>query len=105
MPHLIPMDQGILATIYARPTGKPDPDALHELLADYYHDCPFVRVVPHLPATKFVRDTNFCDVAVRVVRGWIVLVCAIDNLVKGASGAAVQNLNVMYGLDQTAGLL
>jgi len=103
-PHLVPMDQGILSTIYARPIGKPDPTALHELLTDYYHDCPFVRVVPHLPATKHVKDTNFCDIAVRVVRDRIVLVSAIDNLIKGASGAAVQNLNVMFGLDQTTGL-
>ena len=75
------------------------------MLRQQYADKPFVRVVEHLPATKDVTHTNFCDVTARIVRGRVVLVSCIDNLIKGASGAAVQNFNVMYGLPETTALL
>jgi N-acetyl-gamma-glutamyl-phosphate reductase len=104
-PHLVPMDRGILATCYAVPKG---PAVEHELLAlyrSYYADCPFVRVVAHLPATKDSAHTNFCDITLRVVRGRIVVVACLDNLIKGAAGAAVQNFNLMTGQVETAGLL
>ncbi len=103
-PHLTPMDQGILSTIYVRPNGATAADAMKCLRAKY-EDCPFVKVVDHLPATKHVRGTNFVHMTVRDAGSRLIVICAIDNLIKGASGAAVQNMNVMFGLDQTLGLL
>ncbi len=104
-PHLIPMDRGILATIYVRPSHGASANQIRECLATFYAQQPFVRVVPHLPSTKHVLHSNYCDIAVRENDGWIILLSAIDNLVKGASGAAVQCLNIMCGLDQTTALL
>lgn len=105
-PHLTPMDRGILATIYATPT---DPgvteEALLETLRRFYEGRPFVRVVEHLPATKHVSGTNEFHVTARVVRGKVLLLAVLDNLLKGAAGVAVQNLNLMYGLPETAGLM
>jgi len=104
-PHLTPMDRGILTTAYSRPTRDVTAAELTEVLAAFYRDEPFVRVADRLPGTKDVATTNFCDIAVRVVRGRVVTVSAIDNLVKGASGAAVQNFNLMFGYDETTALL
>jgi N-acetyl-gamma-glutamyl-phosphate reductase len=102
-PHLVPMDRGILTTAYAEPARTVSEEMLLETLRQFYADCPFVRVVEHLPATKDVWGTNFCDVTVRLVRGRVVAFGSIDNLVKGASGAAVQNFNLMYGFPETTG--
>ena len=74
-------------------------------LRDFYAGKPFVRVVDHLPATKDVAHTNFCDITARVVRGRVIVISCIDNLIKGASGAAVQNFNWMYGFPETTALL
>jgi N-acetyl-gamma-glutamyl-phosphate reductase len=74
-------------------------------LRDFYEGEPFVRVVKGLPGTKDVAGTNFCDITVRLVRGRLVLVSVIDNLIKGASGAAVQNFNLVHGFDETTALL
>lgn len=104
-PHLIPMDRGILATIYATPRKPVAEHDLIDLFRSFYADSPFVRVVTRLPATKDSAFTNFFDVTVRVVRGRIVVLACLDNLVKGASGVAVQNLNLMLGLPETTGLL
>ena len=104
-PHLVPMDRGILTTIYARPTGSAGEDVLLEQLTAFYRDKPFVRVVSHLPATKDSVGTNFCDITLRVVRGYVVIVSCLDNLVKGAAGQAVQNFNLMYGHDETTALM
>ncbi len=104
-PHLVPMDRGILSVIYARPTQELDQDTALQVLREKYDDEPFVRVVDHLPATKHTAHTNFCDITARMVRGRLLLICAEDNLVKGASGAAVQNFNVMYDFPETTGLL
>ena len=104
-PHLVPMDRGILTTAYARPIGAPSEADLFDTLRAAYKDEPFVRVVEHLPATKHVANTNFCDVSVRVVGGRVLTVSAIDNLIKGASGAAVQNFNLMFGYEETTALL
>ena len=103
-PHLVPMDRGIFATIYAQPKG---PATEHDLLALYrsfYAGSPFVRVVGHLPATKDSAFTNFCDITVRVVRGRILVLACLDNLIKGAAGVAVQNLNLMMGCAEETGL-
>lgn len=104
-PHLAPIDRGIHSTIYATPT-RPVTDA--ELLAIYreeYAAAPFVRVRDVPPATKDTAHTNFLDVFPRSVRGKVIVLAAEDNLVRGASGVAVQNFNRMFGHPETAGLL
>ncbi|HEY3394980.1 MAG TPA: N-acetyl-gamma-glutamyl-phosphate reductase [Lacipirellulaceae bacterium] len=104
-PHLIPMDRGILTTSYAETTANHDDESLLAILREFYADEPFVRVASALPGTKHVAGTNFCDLTVRSVRGRAVVISAIDNLIKGASGAAVQNFNLMHGFEETMGLL
>ena len=104
-PHLIPMERGILSTIYVRPKHDWEDKKWLDLLASHYADAPFVRVVEHLPATRHVSHTNFCDITARQVGEQLILISAIDNLVKGASGAAVQNFNIMYRFEQTLALL
>jgi N-acetyl-gamma-glutamyl-phosphate reductase len=103
-PHLVPMDRGILSTTYSRPRGDVTEDRLFDALREAYDDEPFVRVVEHLPATKDTTDTNFCDVTVRMVRGRVLTISCLDNLIKGAAGAAVQNFNLMYGFPETTAL-
>jgi N-acetyl-gamma-glutamyl-phosphate reductase len=103
-PHLVPMDRGIFSTIYATPHRPMTQAQLTELYREYYRNAPFVRVVDHLPATKYTTGTNFLDIAVRVVRERIVVLVCEDNLVRGASGVAVQNFNRMYGFDERMGL-
>ncbi len=104
-PHLIPMDRGIFSTMYAVPRRGLTQEAWLDLYRTYYAKAPFVRVVEHLPATKYTAGTNFLDVTVRVVRGRVVVLAAEDNLVRGASGVAVQNFNRMYGYDERTALL
>ena len=104
-PQLAPMDRGILATIYARPVKAVSEADVMAILREAYAGERFVRVVDHLPGTKDTVDTNFCDITARVVRGRILLISCLDNLVKGAAGAAVQNFNVLFGLPETTGLL
>ncbi len=104
-PHLVPMDRGIFSTIYATPTKPVTEDELLSLYRSYYAGKPFIRVRSGLPATKDTTGTNFLDVTVRVVRGKIVVLAAEDNLIRGASGVAVQNFNRMFGFDETTGLL
>jgi N-acetyl-gamma-glutamyl-phosphate reductase len=103
-PHLIPMDRGIFTTIYATPTRPITEAQLLDLYRDYYAAAPFVRVVRQVPATKDSAHTNFIDITVRLVRGRVVVLVAEDNLVRGASGVAVQNFNRMFGHDEKTGL-
>jgi N-acetyl-gamma-glutamyl-phosphate reductase len=102
-PHLAPMARGILATCYARP--RPGVDAL-DVLARAYASEPFVVVSERSPSTKATRGANTAHLTARVDprTGWLVVLCAIDNLVKGASGQAVQCANLALGLQETAGL-
>jgi N-acetyl-gamma-glutamyl-phosphate reductase len=104
-PHLTPMDRGILSTIYLQNADGRTEDELMDCLNEFYRDEPFVRVTAQIPATKDVAGTNFCDMTVKSCRGMTIIVSALDNMVKGASGAAVQNLNVMHGFDETLGLM
>ncbi len=105
-PHLVPMDRGIFATIYATPTGEiPSQQELLEIFRGFYHGSPFVRVVDRLPSTKDSSHTNFCDITARVVQGRIVILACLDNLLKGAAGVAVQNFNLMTGCPETTALL
>ena len=106
-PHLVPMNRGILATIYVR-SGKASPRDLHAQLAKDYAPEPFVHVLPFgaTPQTRHVRGSNmtFIGVVADRVAGRAIIVSALDNLTKGASGQAVQNMNVMLGLPETTGL-
>ena len=108
-PHLVPMTRGILSTIYAEAAGGADAASARAALRDAYAQEPFVRVMPEgaLPNVSQVAGSNYVDVGlVHDARtGRFVVVAAIDNLVKGASGAAVQNMNLMLGLPETQGLL
>jgi N-acetyl-gamma-glutamyl-phosphate reductase len=106
-PHLAPMTRGILATCYVPLSGELSPDEALSLYLEAYENEPFVRVLQgELPQTKATLGSNFCDVAVRVdpERRLAVAVSAIDNLVKGAAGQAIQNMNLMFGFPETEGL-
>jgi N-acetyl-gamma-glutamyl-phosphate reductase len=107
-PHLVPMNRGILTTIYVHLTPGVEAEQLQAELERRYADEPFVRVLPFksLPATRHVRGTNLCLIAVHPGRlpGRAILLAVTDNLVKGASGQALQNMNLMLGLPETAGL-
>ena len=106
-PHLTPMTRGILATCYAPLSDALAEEELLGIYRDAYRSEPFVRVLGEaLPQTKATLGSNFCDVAVRVdpERELAVAVSAIDNLVKGAAGQAIQNMNLMFGLPETEGL-
>jgi N-acetyl-gamma-glutamyl-phosphate reductase len=104
-PHLMPMDRGILCSMYPRLKSPKSVQELLTVIRDFYADQPFVRVVEHIPATKHVSHTNFCDISVRLNRDQLVVFSATDNLIKGASGVAVQNMNLLLGLDQRTGML
>ena len=106
-PHLVPLDRGILATIYVRVPPGTTEEALGDIYQRAYGGEPFVRLAGSaLPEIKHVAHTNFCDIGWRAdASGRAVLVSVIDNLLKGASGQAVQNMNVMLGLDERTGLL
>ena len=107
-PQRVPANRGILSTMYVDLKAPADQAALVELYARRYDGEPFVRLVEdYLPETRYVLGTNFCDIGLRVVRGsqTVIVVTAIDNLVKGAGGQAVQNMNIMFGLDERMGLL
>ncbi|MCB0804919.1 MAG: N-acetyl-gamma-glutamyl-phosphate reductase [Bacteroidales bacterium] len=105
-PHLLPVDRGIISTIYLQPTGEINEDEIAEIYRSFYQEAPFVRICPSPPSLKDVRGTNYCDIyhTFDERTGLIMVVTAIDNLVKGAAGQAVQNMNIMLGLDQSTGL-
>jgi len=108
VPHLVPLDRGILETIYAALTPGTLEAQVAAALQQAYADAPFVRLTgATLPEIKHVAHTNFCDIGWKVDTegGRIVLVAVLDNLVKGAAGSAVQNLNLMLGIDERTGLL
>jgi N-acetyl-gamma-glutamyl-phosphate reductase len=108
VPHLVPLDRGILETIYASLRSGVTTAQVDAALRSAHAEAPFVRLTgPDLPEIKHVAHTNFCDIGWKVdeSRRRVVLVAVIDNLVKGAAGSAVQNLNVLLGLDERTGLL
>ena len=108
VPHLVPLDRGILETIYATLMPGTTEQQVSDALTRAYANAPFVRLTGSaLPEIKHVAHTNFCDIgwSVDQERGRIVLVAVIDNLLKGAAGSAVQNLNVLLGLDERTGLM
>ncbi|MCZ6555141.1 MAG: N-acetyl-gamma-glutamyl-phosphate reductase [Candidatus Dadabacteria bacterium] len=106
-PHLIPMDRGILSTIYVNLNKSLTTKKLIDIYNEHYKDERFVRISPEnvYPSTNQVRGSNYCDIGVKVnSNNTAVIVSVIDNLVKGASGQAIQNMNVMMGYEETTGL-
>jgi N-acetyl-gamma-glutamyl-phosphate reductase len=103
-PHAGPFDRGILSTIYCQPKGKVSNEQLIKLYGDFYAEEPFVQMCGDAPAVKDVAGTNYCHIFATFVKGKIVVFSAIDNLVKGASGQAIQNMNIVFGLEETSGL-
>jgi len=107
-PHLIPMNRGILSTIYSDLKIAISQKELDNLYSEYYRNCPFIRLrnTNSLPQTKWVQGSNYCDIAPVLDErtGKVIIISAIDNLVKGASGQAIQNMNLMFGLEETTGL-
>lgn len=107
-PHLIPMNRGILSTCYGQLTREISLGEAHAIYADFYEGEPFVRVLDEgiVPGTKHVSGSNFCDIGLAIDEhaGRLIAVAAIDNLIKGLSGAAVQCMNLMIGCDETTAL-
>lgn len=107
-PHLLPITRGILSTVYAKLSSGADAGQIRQLYRDYYENEFFVRVLPDgtLPQTKWVAGTNHCDIGVTVDRrtGRVIVISAIDNVVKGASGQAVQNMNIICNLPEDTAL-
>jgi len=105
VPHLLPQNRGILATVYVSGAAE----TIHDTLKNRYNNEPFIVVLPlgEAPATRHVRGSNFCHIGVIADRkaGRVMVFSALDNLTKGSSGQAVQNANLMLGLDETAGLM
>lgn len=108
-PHLLPIARGILSTVYANLTKETTTQAIQELYENQYKDEPFIRLLKEdtFPATQYVRGSNFCDISFKIdhTTKRIIVMSAIDNVVKGAAGQAVQNLNIMFGLPEDMGLL
>jgi len=107
-PHLLPMSRGILSTIYARLVPGTEDEKVRRIYDEYYREEHFVRLCNpgEMPATQFVRGSNYCDIGWKIDprTGRIVIIAAIDNLVKGAAGQAVQNMNLMCDLPEVMGL-
>jgi len=107
-PHLLPVDRGILTTTYARLEKKIDAGMVEKIYRDTYKKEPFVRVLAHglYPNIKNVKGTNYCDIGLKLNErtNTLIVITAIDNLVKGASGQAVQNMNIMLDVDETLAL-
>jgi len=108
-PHLLPINRGILSTCYLDLKSIKSEEEILELYQKFYNDSPFVRIFtpPNLPETRFVTDTNYCDIGFAVDKrvGKIKVISVIDNLIKGAAGQAVQNMNIMFGFSETCGLI
>jgi N-acetyl-gamma-glutamyl-phosphate reductase len=108
-PHLLPISRGILSSMYATAAGNTSEEELQKLFEDTYKDEPFVRVCPAgtFPATQYVRGSNCCDIGIKTDprTGRVIILSAIDNIAKGASGQAVQNMNLMNGFPETTGLM
>jgi len=103
-PHVGPFDRGIVSSTYSDPVGDITTEQLNALYNDFYKDEPFVQVVSKPPAVKNVAKTNYCHVYPTVAKGKVVVFSVIDNLIKGASGQAIQNMNILFDLSETMGL-
>src|SRR5258705_9004225 len=105
MTHSLPVARGIFASIYVETQSILTEAQMHSLFADFYRESFFVRLVKGSPDINWVKTTNFCDIGLAVRKNQLVVFSAIDNLVKGAAGQAVQNMNLMFGLDEKTGLM
>lgn len=103
--HSLPVARGIFASIYVELNEALSTNDAHQLFSDFYSDAPFVRLVKGSPDINWVKTTNFCDLGVAARGKQLVIFSALDNLVKGAAGQAVQNMNLMYGLEEKTGLI
>ena len=107
-PHLLPMSRGIISTIYCTPKETPNLEEIHKIYTDFYKDKPFVNVLPlgEIACTKNVRLSNYCDISLHLNhrKDQIIVVSTIDNMIKGAAGQAIQNMNIILGFDETEGL-
>ena len=105
VPHLLPVNRGILSTIYAQAAPGTALEPLRAAYRDFYRAEPFVRVVDKADI-KYVKYSNYCDISVQFDErtGTVILISAIDNMVKGAAGQAIQNMNLIFGLEETCGL-
>ncbi len=105
VPHLVPMDRGILSTIYTRPAGGRTVEAALDIWRKTYAESPFIRIRTGIgPSTKYVLNTNYLDMAIYPYDKRWVIVSALDNMVKGAAGQAIENMNIAFGLPRSAGL-
>ena len=100
------MNRGILSTCYATLTKDITEQEIISLYRDFYKDDFFVKIIDGLPETRWVRGSNICHIGIRVDKrtNRVIIISAIDNLVKGSAGQAVQNMNIMFGLPETTGL-
>ncbi len=105
MTHSLPVARGIFASIYVETSSELTEDALRTVFSDFYQDSFFVRIVKGSPDINWVKTTNFCDIGFAVRGRQVVIFSALDNLVKGAAGQAVQNMNLMFGFEETTGLM
>ncbi len=105
-PHMVPMVRGILSTSYSKLKDDTTEEKIYDLYREFYKDAPFVRIVDTLPTTKHVAGSNFLDIAIRVDKRTkrVIVISALDNLIKGASGQAVQNMNIAFNLKESEGL-
>jgi N-acetyl-gamma-glutamyl-phosphate reductase len=103
-PHLIPMNRGIFSTIYAKPIRDISEQEINEIVSVFYKDKPFVRLVDQLPEIRNSTGTNFVDLHYKVVNDYVIVLASEDNLIRGASGVAVQNFNLMFGFPETTAL-
>ena len=103
-PNVGPFDRGILSNVYADPAQNITAESLQKIYHDFYRGEPFVQILTKPPTVKDVAKTNYCHIFPTLVKGKAVVFSTIDNLIKGASGQAVQNMNIIFGLDETLGL-
>jgi N-acetyl-gamma-glutamyl-phosphate reductase len=105
MTHSLPVSRGIFSSIYLEAKEALTDDQLHSIFAEFYRESFFVRLVKGSPDINWVKTTNFCDLGFATRGRDVVVFSALDNLVKGAAGQAVQNMNLMFGLDEKTGLM
>lgn len=105
-PHLVPMNRGILSTCYSSLNKEVNTEELIAVYRDFYEDEYFIKVLEEFPETRWVKGSNLCHIGIRVDKrtNRVLAVSAIDNLIKGAAGQAVQNMNIMFGLEETTAL-
>ena len=105
-PHLVPMNRGILSTCYGSLKSDLTTEKVIALYRDFYKDDYFIKIINGLPETRWVRGSNLCHIGIKVDKrtNRVIVISAIDNLIKGAAGQAVQNMNIMFGLEEITGL-